>query len=64
MIEIAAVLSAVAACLLARREAIFARLAEIEALTGVDILCSQKIKTPTRSRLTLGDPFVAPPSPR
>jgi H+-transporting ATPase len=48
---------AVGARLLARKEAIVTRLAAIEELAGVDILCCDKTGTLTENKLTLGDPF-------
>ncbi len=57
MPTVLSVTMAVGARLLARREAIVTRLAAIEELAGVDVLCADKIGTLTQNTLTLGDPF-------
>ena len=57
MPTVLSVTMAVGARLLAKKEAIVTRLAAIEELAGVDILCCDKTGTLTENKLTLGDPF-------
>lgn len=60
MPTVLSVTMAVGARLLAKKEAIVTRLASIEELAGIDILCSDKTGTLTKNTLTLGETFTAP----
>ena len=50
---------AVGASFLAKRKAIVQKLTAIEALAGVDVLCSDKTGTLTANKLTINEPYTA-----
>jgi H+-transporting ATPase len=58
MPTVRSVTMAVGARILAAKQVIVTRLAAIEELAGMDMLCSDKTGTLTENQLTLGEPFV------
>ncbi len=63
MPAVLSVTMAVGARTLALKQAIVTRLASVEEMAGVDVLCSDKTGTLTQSKLTPGAPFVIGVSP-
>ena len=64
MPTVLSVTMAVGARLLSFKQAIVSRLASVEELAGIDVLCSDKTGTLTQNTLTLGEPFLLEGSSR
>ena len=58
MPTVLSVTMAVGARLLAHKQAVVSRLASIEEMAGMDVLCSDKTGTLTKNQLVLGEPFI------
>jgi H+-transporting ATPase len=59
MPAVLSVTMALGAKVLASKQAIVTKLTAVEEVAGIDVLCSDKTGTLTKSELTPGDPFVA-----
>ncbi len=58
MPTVLSVTMAVGARLLSKKEAVVRRLAAIEEMAGIDVLCSDKTGTLTKNQLNLGEPYL------